>query len=161
VALLEVGSAAQPKQELIGEAGSKQLVAAQEEGQKGLSVAFERNMGLAKDVLGPGGMPPLPSGLGLSADGKKRYEIEQEQSYSSEYVSSSFPMIARKARLSDHTAIHAGTSHEHSPGFGHMAQAYLLRALTVHMARHFIALCMCIHLIFCDAIIVVLNPLCS
>jgi hypothetical protein len=161
VALLEVGSAAQPKQELIGEAGTKQLVAAQEEGQKGLSVAFERNMGLAKDVLGPGGMPPLPSGLGLSADGKKRYEIEQEQSYSSEYVSSSFPMIARKARLSDHTAIHAGTSHEHSPGFGHMAQAYLLRALTVHMARHFIALCMCIHLIFCDAIIVVLNPLCS
>ncbi|KAF2662194.1 21 kDa subunit of NADH dehydrogenase [Lophiostoma macrostomum CBS 122681] len=90
VALLEVGSAAQPKQELIGEAGTKQLVAAQEEGQKGLSVAFERNLGLAKDVLGPGGLPPLPSGLGLSADGKTRYEIQQEQSYGSDYPCRNF-----------------------------------------------------------------------
>ena len=57
VALLQVGSVAVPKQELIGDAGSKQLVAAQEEGTKGLSVAFEKNTGLAKDVLGPGGMP--------------------------------------------------------------------------------------------------------
>ena len=50
VALLEVGSAANPKQELIGEAGSKQLVAAQEAGTQGLSVAFEKNAGLAKDA---------------------------------------------------------------------------------------------------------------
>lgn len=81
VALLEVGSAANPKQELIGEAGSKQLVAAQEAGTQGLSVAFEKNSGLAKDVLGPGGMPPLPSGLHMSGDGKKRYNLEPEQSY--------------------------------------------------------------------------------
>jgi len=82
VALLEVGSAAQPKQELIGEAGTKQLVAAQEEGQRGLSVAFERNAGLVKDVLGPGGMPILPSGAHL-VDGMKRYNLDAEQSYPS------------------------------------------------------------------------------
>lgn len=86
VALLEVGSAAAPKQELIGEAGTKQLVAAQEDGAKGLSVAFERNTGLAKDVLGPGGMPPLPSGLNASGvEGMKRYNLVGEQSYTSEY----------------------------------------------------------------------------
>lgn len=86
VALLEVGSAAAPKHELIGEAGSKQLVAAQEEGAKGLAVAFERNTGLAKDVLSAGGMPPLPSGLHVNETGSKRYELEKEQSYGSEYV---------------------------------------------------------------------------
>lgn len=86
VALLEVGSAAAPKQELIGEAGSKQLVAAHEEGAKGLAIAFEKNTGLAKDVLGAGGMPPLPGGLHISETGSKRYELEKEQSYSTEYV---------------------------------------------------------------------------
>ncbi|KAF2642294.1 21 kDa subunit of NADH dehydrogenase [Massarina eburnea CBS 473.64] len=90
VALLSVGSAANPKQELIGEAGSKQLVAAQEEGAKGLSVAFEKNTGLAKDVLGPGGIPPLPSGLHFSVDGKKGYHIEEEQSYGDDYPCRSF-----------------------------------------------------------------------
>lgn len=86
VALLEVGSAAAPKQDLIGEAGTKQLVAAQEEGTKGLSVAFERNMGLARDVLGPGGMPPLPGGLHVSVDGQKRYTINEDEGYPDEYV---------------------------------------------------------------------------
>jgi hypothetical protein len=82
VALLEVGSAAAPKQELIGDAGSKQLVAAQEQGAKGLSVAFERNMGLAKDILGPGGMPPMPPALHTTAAaGQKRYDLEVEQAY--------------------------------------------------------------------------------
>jgi hypothetical protein len=84
VALLQVGSAAAPKQDLIGEAGTKQLVAAQEEGSRGLSVAFERNMGLAKDVLGPGGMPPLPGGLHPSADGQRRYEINKEEGFPEE-----------------------------------------------------------------------------
>lgn len=86
MALLEVGSEAQPKQELIGDAGSKQLVAAQEQGTQGLAVAFERNSGLAKDVLGPGGLPPLPSGLHFNGDGKKAYELEEEQSYENKYV---------------------------------------------------------------------------
>jgi hypothetical protein len=82
VALLEVGSAAAPKQELIGEAGSKQLVAAQEQGTKGLAVAFERNMGLAADVLGPGGMPPMPVAQHpTGAAGQKRYDLESEQAY--------------------------------------------------------------------------------
>jgi hypothetical protein len=82
VALLSVGSAAQPKQELIGEAGTKQLVAAQEEGQRGLSVAFQNNVKLAKDVLGPGHMPPLPSGA-HPVEGMKRYTLEEDQSYPS------------------------------------------------------------------------------
>lgn len=81
MALLEVGSAANPKQELIGEAGTKQLVAAQEQGTKGLAVAFEKNTGLAKDVLGPGGLPPLPSGLHINPDGKKSYNLLEEQTY--------------------------------------------------------------------------------
>jgi len=82
VALLEVGSAAAPKQDLIGEAGSKQLVAAQEQGSKGLAVAFEKNMGLAKDILGPGGLPPMPPALHTSkAAGQKRYDLEAEQAY--------------------------------------------------------------------------------
>lgn len=85
VALLEVGSAAAPKQDLIGEAGTKSLVAAQEEGTKGLAVAFERNAGLAKDILGPGGMPPLPPALHTTlAAGQKRYELEVEQTYGAE-----------------------------------------------------------------------------
>ncbi|KAK7190882.1 hypothetical protein DPSP01_007855 [Paraphaeosphaeria sporulosa] len=85
VALLEVGSAAAPKQELIGEAGSKQLVAAQENGAKGLAVAFEKNTGLAKDVLGPGGMPPLPSGMSLAPLGEKRYEIDTTHGFPEQY----------------------------------------------------------------------------
>ncbi|KAF2872757.1 hypothetical protein BDV95DRAFT_676753 [Massariosphaeria phaeospora] len=88
VALLEVGSAAQPKQELIGEAGSKQLVAAQEAGSKGLSVAFEKNRGLATDVLGPGGMPPLPSGM--HQQGVPRYNLEETQSYGANYPCRTF-----------------------------------------------------------------------
>ncbi|KAH7125660.1 hypothetical protein B0J11DRAFT_487473 [Dendryphion nanum] len=90
VALLQVGSAAQPKQELIGEAGTKQLVAAQEEGAKGLAVAFERNAGLAKDVLGPDGLPPLPSGLSLAPDGKRGYDLDPEQSYENAYPCRNF-----------------------------------------------------------------------
>ncbi|KAF2261468.1 NADH dehydrogenase 29/21K chain precursor [Lojkania enalia] len=91
VALLEVGSAAAPKRELIGDAGVKQLIAAQEDGTKGLAVAFEKNVGLAKDVLGPGGMPPLPSGLQISGEaGKKRYELLEEQTYGPDYPCRTF-----------------------------------------------------------------------
>jgi hypothetical protein len=90
-ALLQLGSAAAPKQELIGEAGTKSLIAAQEQGAQGLAVAFEKNTALAKDVLGPGGMPPLPSGLHTtSVEGKKRYELETEQSYGDGYPCRTF-----------------------------------------------------------------------
>ncbi|KAF1967626.1 21 kDa subunit of NADH dehydrogenase [Bimuria novae-zelandiae CBS 107.79] len=85
VALLGVGSAAAPKQELIGEAGSKQLVSAQEEGRKGLAVAFEKDTGLAKDVLGPGGLPPFPTSMGSSPTGEKRYEIDSTHGYPAKY----------------------------------------------------------------------------
>ena len=68
--------------QLIGEAGQKQLVEAKSEGEKGLAAFFEKEKALAKDVLGPGGMPPLPSGLhSMSVEGKKRYELLGEQSY--------------------------------------------------------------------------------
>ncbi|KAF2002577.1 21 kDa subunit of NADH dehydrogenase [Amniculicola lignicola CBS 123094] len=90
VALLEVGNSVAPKQELIGEAGTKQLVAAQEEGLKGLSVAFGRNKELVKDVLGPGGMPPLPSGMHLNKTGVAEYKLEPEQSYGPGYPCRTF-----------------------------------------------------------------------
>ncbi|KAF2709275.1 21 kDa subunit of NADH dehydrogenase [Pleomassaria siparia CBS 279.74] len=92
VALLEVGSAANPKYDLIGDAGTKQLVAAKDEGSKGLSVAFSRNTGLAKDVLGPGGMPPLPSGMFLTdgGQGSRSYNLNAEQSYDASYPCRNF-----------------------------------------------------------------------
>lgn len=46
-----------------------------------MSVAFAGNAALAKDVLGPGGLPPLPSGMGIAPDGKRSYNLEKEQSY--------------------------------------------------------------------------------
>lgn len=84
VALLSVGSAAVPKQDLIGEAGEKQLVAVREEGRTGgLAAYLEKNTGAAKDTLLPGGLPPLPSGWAQKADGDwevYKYELE-ESSY--------------------------------------------------------------------------------
>ncbi|KAF2809432.1 21 kDa subunit of NADH dehydrogenase [Mytilinidion resinicola] len=91
VGLLSVGSAGREKVELIGEAGQKQLVAVQEEGQKGLAAFFEKEKGVAKDVLGPGGMPPLPSGAWAgSVEGVKRYEMPEEQSYTADYPCRTF-----------------------------------------------------------------------
>lgn len=64
--LLSVGSAANPRIG-VGEAGAQQLVAIKEGGAKGvLSVVFEKNGEKAiSEVLGPGGLPPLP-GTGVS-----------------------------------------------------------------------------------------------
>ncbi|XWX01467.1 hypothetical protein V2A60_009495 [Cordyceps javanica] len=69
VGLLAVGSAASPKVELIGEAGEKALVAAQQEGQttglaKALANATPKDV--AKDLF-VNGLPPLPSGQSLSS----------------------------------------------------------------------------------------------
>ena len=70
VGLLSVGSAAQPKVELIGEAGEKALVAAKQEGETGLAKAFEKApQAAAKDVF-VNGLPPLPGGTSLNAGGK-------------------------------------------------------------------------------------------
>ena len=67
VGLLSVGSAAQPKVELIGEAGEKQLVAAKEEGQTGLAKHLEKSpKDMAKDMF-VNGLPPTPSGQSLGS----------------------------------------------------------------------------------------------
>ncbi|KAJ6784685.1 hypothetical protein PWT90_00428 [Aphanocladium album] len=69
VSLLTVGSAASPKVELIGEAGEKALVAAQQEDQttglaKVLAKATPKDV--AKDLF-VNGLPPLPSGQSLAS----------------------------------------------------------------------------------------------
>lgn len=72
---------------MIGEAGQKQLVAAKQEGEKGLAAFFEKEKGVVGDVLGPGGMPPLPSGAFIGGEkgenGVKGYALS-EQSYGPE-----------------------------------------------------------------------------
>jgi hypothetical protein len=89
VALLTVGSAAAPRVELIGEEGSKALVAAEESGKTGGVAAYLEESGVeaAKRVLElTGGLPPLPSGQSL-ASGEwdvHKYGIRDEQSYSEE-----------------------------------------------------------------------------
>lgn len=83
VALLSVGSASAPKQELIGEAGEKQLVAAKEEGQTGLAAFFEKKKDAAADLL-VNGLPPLPSGQSLAPSGQwevYKYSAADESSY--------------------------------------------------------------------------------
>ncbi|KAI0164260.1 21 kDa subunit of NADH dehydrogenase [Hypoxylon sp. FL1284] len=89
VALLAVGSAAAPKQELVGDAGHKQIVAAQDQAKTGgLAVYLEKNTGAAKETLLPGGLPPLPSGWAKKGDGKwdvYRYELE-ENSYGDDHA---------------------------------------------------------------------------
>ncbi|KAJ9156177.1 hypothetical protein NKR23_g946 [Pleurostoma richardsiae] len=96
VALLTVGNAAAPRVELVGEAGSKALVAAEQEGQeKGLAAFFEEKQGakdaVAKDLL-VDGLPPLPSGHSL-ASGKwdvHKYGLAEENSYPERYPCRSF-----------------------------------------------------------------------
>ncbi len=90
VSLLSVGSAAAPRVELIGEEGSKALVAAEEEGKGagGLASFLEKGGAeAAKLVLAQtGGLPPLPSGQSLSTGtwAAHKYELDPEQSYSEE-----------------------------------------------------------------------------
>ncbi|KAK7744592.1 hypothetical protein SLS53_003478 [Cytospora paraplurivora] len=86
VALLTVGNAEKPKVELIGEEGSKALVAAEAEGQeKGLAKVFEeKGADLAKELF-VNGLPPLPSGQSF-ASGKwdvHPWELTEEQAYPS------------------------------------------------------------------------------
>ncbi|ETS82231.1 NADH-ubiquinone oxidoreductase subunit A [Pestalotiopsis fici W106-1] len=87
VALLGVGSAASPKQELIGEAGEQALVAAKSEGvEGGLAKFFEAKGPATAQELLVNGLPPLPSGQALKKDGSglweaKQYELVEEQTY--------------------------------------------------------------------------------
>ncbi|RDW60885.1 putative NADH-ubiquinone oxidoreductase subunit [Coleophoma cylindrospora] len=89
VGLLSVGSKAAPKKELIGEEGSKMLVAVEEEAKGGLAKFFEKEKGVG--LLGENGLPPLPSGQnwGVKTAGDK-YEMTEEQSYPKEYPCRTF-----------------------------------------------------------------------
>ncbi|GAP85880.1 putative NADH-ubiquinone oxidoreductase kDa subunit [Rosellinia necatrix] len=99
VALLSVGSAAAPKQDLVGDAGAKQLVAAAEEGRAGgLAAYFEKNSAAtvaaaAADVFSADGLPPLPSGERKKTDGNweaYRYDLTEEASYPERYPCRNF-----------------------------------------------------------------------
>lgn len=86
VALLSVGSAAAPKQDLVGDAGAKQLVAAAEEGRAGGLAAFfeKKTAAAAAEDLFVDGLPPLPSGERKKADGNweaYKYDLAEENSY--------------------------------------------------------------------------------
>ena len=82
VGLLTVGSAAQPKEDVLklGEAGTKQLVEVKEEGEKGLSTYLQKNSASLKAVLGADGLPPLPPSRHQTG---KAYEMisDEEQTY--------------------------------------------------------------------------------
>ncbi|KAK8167944.1 hypothetical protein BKA80DRAFT_265525 [Phyllosticta citrichinensis] len=89
VGLLAVGSKQQEKVELIGEAGKNKLVAVRDEGEKGgLAAYLQKEKSAAAGVLGPNGLPPLPSGLhpdDTSALGVRKYDLPKEQSYEGKY----------------------------------------------------------------------------
>ncbi|PNY25962.1 NADH-ubiquinone oxidoreductase 21.3 kDa subunit [Tolypocladium capitatum] len=90
--LLTVGSAAQPKVELVGEAGEKQLVAARQEGETGLAKCLEKApKDVAKDVF-VDGLPPLPSGQTLASGSwdVHKYELVEENAYPPGYPCRSF-----------------------------------------------------------------------
>lgn len=80
VGLLSVGSKASPKKELIGEEGSKMLLAVGEEGKGGLAKFFEKEKGVG--LLGQNGLPPLPSGghFGKNTGGDK-VTLTEENAY--------------------------------------------------------------------------------
>jgi hypothetical protein len=81
VALLTVGSQAQPKDEVlqIGEAGDKQLVSVKQEGEeRGLAAHFAKDNKGVQGVLGPNGMPPMPCNLKAS---EARYELDEDSGY--------------------------------------------------------------------------------
>jgi len=81
VALLTMGNAANPSPKLLaGEEGSKQLIVAQEEGEKGLATFFEKEKAAA--VLGADGLPPLP--VSYRNPDATKYNVKPEQAYSAE-----------------------------------------------------------------------------
>ncbi|ROV89853.1 hypothetical protein VMCG_09520 [Cytospora schulzeri] len=93
VALLTVGNAARPKVELVGEEGSKALVAAEAEGQeKGLAKVFEeKGVDLARELL-VDGLPPLPSGQSFKSGqwDVHPWELNEDQSYPDSYPCRTF-----------------------------------------------------------------------
>lgn len=80
VGLLSVGSKSAPKKELIGEAGTKELVQLKQEGETGLAAYFKSGKGGALETFGKNGLPPLPSGANLKA-GADKYHLTPENAY--------------------------------------------------------------------------------
>lgn len=80
VGLLSVGSQAVPKKELVGEAGSQELIKVEKEGESGLAAFFEGGNKGALEMLGRDGLPPLPSGLSMKA-GADKYNLTAENAY--------------------------------------------------------------------------------
>lgn len=83
VGLLTVGSQSAPKKELIGEAGTKELVEAKKEGETGLAAYFKAGKGGALEMFGRDGLPPLPSGRSLKP-GADKYTLTAENAYPEE-----------------------------------------------------------------------------
>jgi hypothetical protein len=78
-----VGSKVAPLKELVGEDGTKQLMAARQEGEeKGLAVLFEKDKGVVGRVLGEGGLPPFP--VNLAGKNGGRIVLGKEQGYPEE-----------------------------------------------------------------------------
>ncbi|CAK7234700.1 hypothetical protein SCUCBS95973_009023 [Sporothrix curviconia] len=96
VALLSVGSAAAPKVELIGEEGSKALVAATDAGKsQGLGTFLASTSASAPTPATDffvNGLPPLPSGQSLNSGAwdVHKYELLEEQTYPEEYPCRTF-----------------------------------------------------------------------
>ena len=85
-----MGNATNPSPKLLaGEAGSKQLVVAKEEGEKGLAMYFASEKGAA--VLGEDGMPPMPPSYRTGATTK--YEVA-ESSYNDKCVAVQSTLMA-------------------------------------------------------------------
>lgn len=81
VGLLIVGSKSNPKDDTlqIGDAGARQLVQVRQEGeQKGLSAFFEKAK--PSSILGPGRLPPFPSGISRqSPEGGRKYIVDMDR----------------------------------------------------------------------------------
>ncbi|PGH04760.1 hypothetical protein AJ79_06981 [Helicocarpus griseus UAMH5409] len=83
VGLLTVGSEASPKENVlqIGEAGTKQLVEVEQQGEeRGLAALFEKEKNVTADLMGPQGLPPMPPNLNTAS----RYEMGPDQAYPSQ-----------------------------------------------------------------------------
>jgi hypothetical protein len=80
VGLLSLGSQSAPKKELIGEAGTKELVEAKQQGETGLAAYFNGGKGGVLESFGKDGLPPLPSGANLKA-GADKYHLTPENAY--------------------------------------------------------------------------------
>ncbi|KAI4245072.1 MAG: hypothetical protein L6R40_002671 [Gallowayella cf. fulva] len=96
VGLLTVGSKAKPKDDVlrIGDAGAKQLIEVQQEGEeKGLAALFKEEKTSVSSILGPNGMPPFPTGGSrTSPQGGRRYvmDADRDEGYPVEYPCRTF-----------------------------------------------------------------------